>query len=875
LGNTVTVNDGATGLTINGLTLDNSGPNSCLHLMGESTGLVIDGCAFTGARATAISGEYYAPGLDVTLLESTITCVEGLDAQIFAALDVRRCTISVTRAFLRANSWAGTIDRCKITLSGQAYLSASFAYSGTYSGAVSWTNCLILDLTDHSSITMLSVYNTTRPYSVLGCTIVGVGAYALANIPCIWMGVGAGNLGQVAIHGNIITGFKSGLRGNAGTYTDAYNDVWGCGTNWAAGTAQGATSISADPLFVGGGDYRLQSASPCLGASMDLGLTEDLDGDPRPATGARWDIGCYNGADATPPRVTLAEAVDEYTVDVTFSEPVTGADLTDGSKWTITARDAGSVPSILLIVVDGSRTFVTITTSGMRSEGQYTTEAPATVTDDYSNLINIRTADFDAPNTTPPYVDYATLVAPDTIVVTYSEDMAGASLTDPTKYEIVVADWVSDPLTVLTATLTGSAEVTLTFSGTLTPGGFWTVWAPDDVEDLAGKLIDISRRSYEVLYDTIAAPPAQEGLLGAITAAVGGEMAYLIGTPITRLTSALAPAATTAYVESTLHFPDAGELWIDGERIGYTSRTGISFGGLTRETIVDPADSVAKVFRFDTLNPGTSVRCATRHYSLKDQCYNNLFVRESTGAQLQAVANAKFYPVPLAIMEDEDRQDYVCRRYYQASGPRQTVFEVLESMFRWSEYSGDDGVAVDAHTLAVTGFGNVSKLQDRYAFVDNRICRIVNATDMGGGICRLNLEPNDGPIWQASGLTPSATGISYRILPFRIVRQIITVSSGVYKTANLCIYLYLRGDIPATYLRADGSADTPADGRPIGGQVVPDGTYDREESIPLPTPHLANRHGIYLVNPYAGLVRSIVEDIVPAGTYVKVVSGTA
>jgi len=392
-GNTVTVNDGATGLTINGVTLDNSGPNSCLHLMGESTGLVIDGCVFAGASATAISGEYYAPGQDVTLLDSTITCKAGLYAPIFAALDVRRSTFAVTTSFLRANTWTGTIDRCEIYLSDQAYLSASIAYSGTYSGAVSWTNCLILDLTDASAITMLSVYDTTTPYSILGCTIVGVGAYALTNIPCILMDVGAGNLANVTIQGNIITGFKSGLRGNAGTYIDAHNDVWGCGTNWAAGTAQGATSISADPLFVGGGDYHPSVASPVVGASIDLTLTEDLDGNPRPDGLGRYWIGAYN-ASGIAPTVTGATPSGSRSLTVTFSGAMAGADLATASAYSVVPLAGGESVTVESATTGPGATTVILGIDTFASSTLYRVTVPATITSTGGTPIGTRIADF-------------------------------------------------------------------------------------------------------------------------------------------------------------------------------------------------------------------------------------------------------------------------------------------------------------------------------------------------------------------------------------------------------------------------------------------------------------------------------------------------
>ena len=55
--------------------------------------------------------------------------------------------------------------------------------------------------------------------------------------------------------------------------------------------------IHADPMFVGGGDYRLQSGSPCIDAGANsyidsLGVTTDLDGNPG-KQGGTVDIGPY------------------------------------------------------------------------------------------------------------------------------------------------------------------------------------------------------------------------------------------------------------------------------------------------------------------------------------------------------------------------------------------------------------------------------------------------------------------------------------------------------------------------------------------------------------------------------------------------------
>jgi len=61
---------------------------------------------------------------------------------------------------------------------------------------------------------------------------------------------------------------------------------------WQAASSQDAHSIAADPLFVdaAGGDFRLQSSSPCINAGIDVCLTNDYSGNQ---LGKVPDIGAY------------------------------------------------------------------------------------------------------------------------------------------------------------------------------------------------------------------------------------------------------------------------------------------------------------------------------------------------------------------------------------------------------------------------------------------------------------------------------------------------------------------------------------------------------------------------------------------------------
>ena len=74
-------------------------------------------------------------------------------------------------------------------------------------------------------------------------------------------------------------------------FTVTYSDIEG---GWT-----GTGNIDADPLFVGGGDYRLQVDSPGIDAGTNIGVPDhDLDQNPRPQDGdgdgtATVDMGAY------------------------------------------------------------------------------------------------------------------------------------------------------------------------------------------------------------------------------------------------------------------------------------------------------------------------------------------------------------------------------------------------------------------------------------------------------------------------------------------------------------------------------------------------------------------------------------------------------
>lgn len=65
-----------------------------------------------------------------------------------------------------------------------------------------------------------------------------------------------------------------------------YDDL----AEWQAASGRDASSLYADPIFIGAADFRLSAGSPAIGAGVDVGLTEDYNGE---TVGDPPEIGAY------------------------------------------------------------------------------------------------------------------------------------------------------------------------------------------------------------------------------------------------------------------------------------------------------------------------------------------------------------------------------------------------------------------------------------------------------------------------------------------------------------------------------------------------------------------------------------------------------
>jgi phage gp46-like protein len=196
-----------------------------------------------------------------------------------SSLTFRDCiATAVYAAFLRAGGWGGEITRCQIT--GKQILESLTSVVGT----PAIQGCLLVQTA--TSTGFIGV--PASPFVIRGNTLIGGGWSIGVNVGC------NPNAG-VAVHGNIITGFNVGITAPvAGIPACQYGDCWGNVTaNYAGHASAGVGSISVNPLFIGSGNYRLQTGSPCYdtGGSIMSGQT-DIDGHARPQ-GMACDMGAF------------------------------------------------------------------------------------------------------------------------------------------------------------------------------------------------------------------------------------------------------------------------------------------------------------------------------------------------------------------------------------------------------------------------------------------------------------------------------------------------------------------------------------------------------------------------------------------------------
>jgi len=97
------------------------------------------------------------------------------------------------------------------------------------------------------------------------------------------------------LYNNLIVGHGTGISGTTQATWD-YNGFYDNDADYAVGLSAGAHDVNGNPRFAdrAGHDYHLRAGSAMLDQGLDLGVSVDLDGAPRPApAGTAPDLGAY------------------------------------------------------------------------------------------------------------------------------------------------------------------------------------------------------------------------------------------------------------------------------------------------------------------------------------------------------------------------------------------------------------------------------------------------------------------------------------------------------------------------------------------------------------------------------------------------------
>jgi hypothetical protein len=203
-------------------------------------------------------------------------------------------------------------------------------------------NNLIYDVTDVNSIG-IGDPTFTKKQTIRNNTLTGNRFYPILS-----------DFADSDIRNNIIFGGSKGIAasGSGVELIIGYNDIWNNIKNY---TAQDGAEIDSslggniylDPMFIGGDDYHLQYASPCIDA-----------GDPniKDPDSSRSDMGCYGGTygetytylDYPPKPPDSLSAVSESTVTILSWKSNTESDLSHYLVYKDTT--AGFIPDTFKIV---------------------------------------------------------------------------------------------------------------------------------------------------------------------------------------------------------------------------------------------------------------------------------------------------------------------------------------------------------------------------------------------------------------------------------------------------------------------------------------------------------------------------------------------
>lgn len=336
---------------------------------------------------------------------------------------------------------------------------------------------------------------------------------------------------------------------------------------------------------------------------------------------------------------------------------------------------------------------------------------------------------------------------------------------------------------------------------------------------------------------------ASIGILDGLLKAFGEELTTLHGELSTRLTATLAAADVVATVESTLDFPDAGVLYLEGERVPYTSRAETSFGGLVRDPLT-ASDHLA----------GTEVADGSRSFSQLCRLRGDRLVTRAVGAALDRLGWQHGERRPLAISDTAYRALLRVLLYLER-GLLSSLLRVLDAALVDGDRTGTAGtLLLVPHRLTAAPGTFSARDVGRPLYVGERVYRVREVAVDGSS---LDLQPGAG-VWWCAGNFGDGNDVTYRIPPFAL-RELPDTDPGV-----VLVDLVFAGSSlgPPSYLLGDlvpGVPEPTPGGWPVGSEVLGDELEDGTTFFCWYLPGL----------PDEDLFRTMLEEIVPAGVDVR------
>ncbi len=316
---------------------------------GGAVGGILNNCLIVSNNATYGGGVYGEPGYPAVLnnciiSNNTATYGGGVCANSVTNCFLNNCTLARNSGLYGGGAYFAQLNNCLITtnqaifgggidysLANNCIISSNStgtAFSGGGAAYSTLNNCILITNSAPANDGGGAFYSTLT--NCLLAANQGGGAYFSLLVNCTVVS----NSGSAGGGTDASTNYNCIIYDNS-LYTGATSNYVGSFLAWCDTTPlpSGLGSLTNDPAFVNlaGGNYHLQSTSPCInsGNYAWIRATTDLDGNPRIA-GGMVDIGAYEYQ--TPTSVISYAYLQQYGLPTDGS--VDFADL-DGSGFTV------------------------------------------------------------------------------------------------------------------------------------------------------------------------------------------------------------------------------------------------------------------------------------------------------------------------------------------------------------------------------------------------------------------------------------------------------------------------------------------------------------------------------------------------------------